>query len=200
MFTGLVQRMGTVTAVEDGRGGRTLRVTAAGPDSGLELGESIAVNGACLTVADRDGTGVSFQAGPETLAKTNLGMLKPGDRVNVERALRVGDALGGHFVTGHVDCTGTVVEIRTEGEWLFVSFGYPPEFDVLLVPKGSVAVDGVSLTVVSVETGRLSVMLVPHTRAQTTLGQRDVGSVVNLEFDLLAKHVRRLVGKAASGV
>jgi riboflavin synthase len=194
MFTGLVQALGTVRAAEDdGHGGRVLRIEESVLAPHLALGESVAVDGACLTVVSRDADTFTFQAGPETLAKTTLGRLAPGDRVNLERALRAGDLLGGHFVTGHVDCVGTVREKLPAGDWLTVWFTHPPEFGELLVAKGSVAVDGVSLTVVDVEPGRFSVMLIPHTRDHTTLGFKEPGASVNLEFDLLAKHVRKLV-------
>src|SRR5262245_29418606 len=129
MFTGLVQTLGTVRAAEDdGRGGRTLRIAGAGLAGGLAVGDSLALNGACLTLTGRDGDDFSFQAGPETLAKTNLGTLVPGDRVNLEPALRAGDALGGHFVTGHIDATGKILEKSSSGEWSTIWFGYPPEF------------------------------------------------------------------------
>lgn len=192
MFTGLVQALGTVRDVADVKGGRRLRVCEPALAPTLQLGESVAVCGACLTVVATGGDTFDFEVGPETLAKTTLGMLAAGDRVNLERALRVGDALGGHFVTGHVDCVGTVLEEVVTGEWLTVWFGFPPEFADLLVSKGSVAVDGVSLTVVDAGRDRLSVMLIPHTRAQTTLGTKKPGDAVNLEFDLLAKHVQKL--------
>jgi riboflavin synthase len=194
MFTGLVQTLGTVRAVtDDGHGGRLLVVAEPGLARRVTAGESISVNGACLTVVTHDAETLAFQAGPETLAKTNLGGLAVGDRVNLERSLRVGDLLGGHFVTGHIDCTGTVLDRQPNGDWLTVWFGFPAEFADLLVSKGSVAVDGVSLTVVEALADRFSVMLIPHTRDHTTLGTRPVGGVVNLEFDLLAKHVRKLL-------
>jgi riboflavin synthase len=194
MFTGLVQALGTVrSATDDGHGGRTLTVSESSMGPKLEVGESVAVNGACLTVVKRDGDSFAFQVGPETLAKTALRALAVGDRVNLERALRAGDAIGGHFVTGHIDCVGSVLEKHESGEWLTVWFAYPKEFGELLVVKGSVAVDGVSLTVVDVEPERFSVMMIPHTRDHTTLGLKGPGAAVNLEFDLLAKHVRKLV-------
>ncbi len=192
MFTGLVQALGTVRAVTDEQGGRRLRVAEPAIAPALQSGESVAVCGACLTVVAHDADAFDFEVGPETLAKTTLGRLATGDRVNLERALRVGDALGGHFVTGHVDCVGTVLTEEVTGEWLTVWFGFPLEFGDLLVGKGSVAVDGVSLTVVDAQADRLSVMLIPHTRAHTTLGTKKPGDAVNLEFDLLAKHVQKL--------
>ena len=195
MFTGLVQSLGTVRAATDGHGGRRLRVAEPGVAPHLQLGESVAVNGACLTVVAVIGDAFDFEVGPETLAKTTLGRLAAGDRVNLERALRAGDALGGHIVTGHVDCVGTVLEAAVAGDWLTVWVGFPPGFDALLVGKGSVAVDGVSLTVVEALADRFSVMLIPHTRDHTTLGAKAPGAPVNLEFDLIAKHVQKLFEK-----
>lgn len=193
MFTGLVQALGTVRAVTDARGGRRLRVAEPALASNLELGESVAVDGACLTVVACEGDGFDFEVGPETLVKTTLGRLVAGDRVNLERALRAGDLLGGHFVTGHVDSVGQVLESTVTGDWLTVWFGFPAsDFGSLLVGKGSVAVDGVSLTVVDARADRFSVMLIPHTREHTTLGWKKPGAAVNLEFDLIAKHVQKL--------
>lgn len=194
MFTGLVQALGTVSRVEgDGHGGRRLRVNEPTLAPVLAIGESVAVNGACLTVVERAGDGFDFQLGPETVNRTTLGGFAPGDRVNLERALRVGDTIGGHFVSGHVDCVGRVARREAGGEWHTVWFDVPAEFDDLLVVKGSVAIDGVSLTLVDVRPGRVSAMLIPHTLANTTLGSKDIGAAVNLEFDLLAKHVRKLM-------
>lgn len=194
MFTGLVQSLGRVAAaVDDGDGGRALTIVEAALAPTLVLGESIAVNGCCLTVTAVEADRFTFQAGPETLAKTNLGQLAPGDPVNLERALRVGDRLGGHFVTGHIDGVGAIAKTEQHGEWLMIEFTCPPEYDELMVIKGSIAVDGVSLTLVSTEPGRFSVMLIPHTRDHTTLGSKDVGAPVNLELDLLSKHLRKLI-------
>ena len=174
----------------DGHGGRLLGISALVPVPAV--GDSVAVNGACLTVVGV-GAAVLFQVGPETLAKTNLGELKVGDRVNLEAALRVGDPVGGHFVSGHIDTVGHVADRIPSGDWETVWFAFPPDFSELVVEKGSVAVDGVSLTVVDAPPGRLSVMLIPHTVDHTTLGRKPVGAALNLEFDLLAKHVRRIV-------
>jgi riboflavin synthase len=194
MFTGLVQALGTVRAVEDdGHGGRRFGVAEPGFASHLTVGESVAVNGACMTVIDCESAWFVFEAGPESLARTTLGELAPGDRVNLERALRVGDPLGGHFVSGHVDGTGIIRDRTIDGEWETLWVEFPPSFGELLVEKGSIAVDGVSLTLVDVTKDRFSVMLIPHTRQHTTLGIKPTGAAVNLEFDLLAKHVRKLV-------
>ncbi len=189
MFTGLVEALGTVRSIEpDGAGGCTLAIAVPFATE-LNLGESIAVNGCCLSVVDSTVDSCRFQAGPETLAKTNLGRLIAGDRVNLERSLRVGDRMGGHIVTGHVDGIGTIAERLPQGDWQIVWFAGPRELIAQLVPKGSVAVDGVSLTVVEVRDDRFSVMLIPLTLAATTLGIKPVGAAINLETDLIGKHV-----------
>lgn len=189
MFTGLVEALGRVHAVEpDGAGGATLAI-AAPFTAELTLGESVAANGCCLTVVDRAAGVCRFQAGPETLARTNLGSLRPGDPINLERSLRFGDRLGGHLVTGHVDAVGSVAARRKEGDWEFAWFVGPESLLRQVVPKGSIAVDGVSLTVVDVRPDRFSVMLIPHTLSVTTLGAKGVGAAVNLETDLIGKYV-----------
>jgi riboflavin synthase len=160
----------------------------------LTLGESIAVNGCCLTVVAGEGEQFVVQAGPETLFRTNLGGKRAGDRVNLERSLRVGDRLGGHFVQGHIDLTAPLHQRRLEGEWEFLSFSLSAAWTRLLVPKGSIAADGVSLTLVDVWADGFSVMIIPHTRANTTLGLLEPGDLVNIEIDILAKHAAKLVG------
>jgi len=194
LFTGLVEILGQVDRVEDEGPGRRFRLAWPGFEGTFVLGESIAVNGCCLTVISSDGATFDVQAGPETLIRTNLGSKKAGDPVNLERSLRVGDRLGGHFVQGHVDTTAELVERRPEGEWDFLSFALDPSWTPLMVPKGSIAVDGVSLTLVDVGPDRFSVMLIPHTLAATTLGTLKPGDRVNIEADMLAKHVAKLVG------
>lgn len=193
MFTGLVEALGRVVDAVEEAGGRRLVLDWPGFDGTLAIGESVAVNGCCLTVVAAEGTRFSVQAGPETLLRTNLGSKAAGDAVNLERSLRVGDRLGGHFVQGHVDTTAALLERRPEGEWDFLAFGLDPEWTPLMVPKGSVAVDGVSLTLVDVGPDRFSVMLIPHTLAVTTLGTLRPGDRVNIEADMLAKHVRKLL-------
>jgi len=164
---------------------------------GVELGESICVSGACLTVAERDGTVASFALSPETLARTGLGLLGPGSRVNLERSLRVGDRLGGHFLTGHVDGMGRLIEIRSQEAFAEFRFEAPPGLLALMVEKGSVGVDGVSLTVSRVHDDGFEVALIPETLRRTTLGDMRTGNPVHLETDLLAKHVARLAWCAA---
>lgn len=193
MFTGLVQALGTVSAVaDDGHGGRLLTILEGAIAPQLTTGESVAVNGVCLTVVKEAGESFVFQVGPETVTRTTFGSLVASDRVNLERALRAGDPIGGHFVTGHIDCVGRITKREVSGEWETVWFELPKEFDDLLVGKGSIAIDGISLTLVDVKPGQASVMLIPHTLAHTTLGHKPVGGPVNLEFDLIAKHVRKL--------
>lgn len=209
MFTGLVEAVGRVSAVVPEEAGIRLKIEA--PASLTEsdrdrcrLGDSIAINGCCLTVVDvasataNAGEHWTFQAGSETLSKTNLGALQAGSTVNLERSLPAGGRLGGHFVQGHVDGVGRVESIDREGEWVFMAFAVPLELSRFLAPKGSIAVDGVSLTVVSTKPGWFNVALIPHTLSQTTLGLRTVGDVVNVETDMLAKYVDALL--AARGI
>lgn len=188
MFTGLIEALGTINGVSTDDHGQMLSVAVhfAGE---VELGESISINGCCLSVVSVSAGVCSFQVGPETLKRTNLGKLSRGDRVNMERSLRLGDRLGGHIVSGHIDAVGTIAERLAQGDWETVWFAGPAEVVAQLVPKGSVAVDGVSLTVVEVQRGRFSVMLIPLTLAATTLGGKRVGAEVNLETDLIGKHV-----------
>jgi riboflavin synthase len=191
MFTGLVETLATVERIEPDGPGRTLVIAAPTIAPELTLGESVAVNGACLTVVAHDMRTCRFQAGPETLQRTNLVELTTGDRVNLERSLRVSDRLGGHLVQGHIDGLGHIAERRREGDWDIVWFRCSKALTAQMVSKGSVAVDGVSLTLVDVEADRFNVALIPHTLAQTTLGFKQPGASVNLETDLLAKYVRK---------
>ena len=193
VFTGLVEALGRIEGVEDEGPGRRFRLAWPGFSGAFDLGESIAINGCCLTVVSSEGASFDVQAGPETLLRTNLGSKRSGDPVNLERSLRVGDRLGGHFVQGHVDTTAALVERRPEGEWDFLAFALDADWTRLMVPKGSIAVDGVSLTLVEVGPERFSIMLIPHTLASTTLGTLRPGDRVNIEADMLAKHVAKLL-------
>ncbi len=195
MFTGLVETLGTVQRVEIEGSGRNLTVAAPTLTSEVKAGDSVAVNGACLTVVGHDGALLRFQVGPETLGLTNLGDLVAGDCVNLELPLRLSDRLGGHLVQGHVDGIGQIAERIPQGDrgsepgWELVWFTCPPELAGQLVPKGSVAVDGISLTVVEVASDRFSVALIPHTLKETTLGLKRTGAAVNIETDLIGKYV-----------
>jgi riboflavin synthase len=192
MFTGIVESVGTI--VELGvRGTGRLIVGTSLPVERLPLGASIAVDGVCLTVVERSAGRFAADLGPETLARTTLGGRQVGDRVHLERPLAVGDALGGHMVAGHVDGVGTIVRSEARGDAREVEIAAPAELSRYLVSKGSIAVDGVSLTINQVSGDRFGVTLVPHTLAVTLLGQRPVGGPCNLEADLIAKHVDRLV-------
>ncbi len=194
MFTGLVEGQGTIRGLTPE--GDAIRLDVELPTTmtdGLGIGDSVAINGCCLTVIEIDGPVAAFQAGTETLSKTNLGKLDVGHPANLERSLPVDGRLGGHFVQGHVDGVGEVISIDCDGEWVTMWFRVPAPLARLLVPKGSVAVDGISLTVVNVEDDRFSVALIPHTLEVTTLGIRNVGDPVNIETDILGKYVERLL-------
>jgi riboflavin synthase len=197
VFTGLVEGLGRLERVVAESSGRMITTTWPGlsGDDPLQLGESVAVNGCCLTVTRVEGENFDVQAGPETLHRTNLGNKQTGDPVNLERALKVGARLGGHFVQGHIDTTAVVRDRRQDGEWEFIAFEIEPVWTPLMVSKGSIAVDGVSLTLVDVGSDLFSVMLIPHTLAMTTLGTTRPGDRVNVEVDILAKHVQKLLGK-----
>lgn len=196
MFTGLVEAMGRVESVAEEAGGKRFAVRWDGLDAPLAIGESVAVNGCCLSVVATEPGRFEVQAGPETLLRTNLGDRRPGDPVNLERSVRVGDRLGGHIVQGHVDATATLRERRPEGDYEFLAFDVDPSWTALMVEKGSIAVDGVSLTLVDVEPAGFSIMLIPHTLAVTTLGTLKPGDRVNIEADILAKHVQKLLSQA----
>jgi riboflavin synthase len=191
MFTGLVQSLAKVTELEPV--GPGVRLTIAEPTiaSSASIGDSIAINGCCLTVVAMDGDQLSFDAGEETLSRTTLGDVKAGNSVNVESSLRMGDSLGGHLVSGHIDTVGTVDERHDDADWSKFWFRVPAELTRQMASKGSVAVDGVSLTLVDVERERFSVALIPHTLQVTTLGRRQIGDRVNIETDILAKYVER---------
>ncbi len=197
MFTGLVEGKVTLVARLDQGHGHRLTFDLAELADGVVLGDSIALAGCCLTVVARDGSQCAFELGSETLSRTLFGVLELGQSVNCERSVRAGDRLGGHFVTGHVDAIGNVIERRDEGEWRFLHFHGPQPLMRHMASKGSVAIDGVSLTVVHADDDSFSVALIPHTLDATTLGRLIKGSQVHLESDILAKYVaRQLEGTA----
>ncbi|MDI5964735.1 riboflavin synthase [Streptantibioticus silvisoli] len=197
MFTGIVEELGEVTAVEDLADAS--RFTLRGPlvTEGAGHGDSIAVNGVCLTVVSTaDGT-FTADVMAETLKRSSLGALRPGSRVNLERPMALGGRLGGHLVQGHVDGTGTIVERVPAEHWEIVRVSLPAELSRYVVEKGSITVDGISLTVVEANAGDFTVSLIPTTLALTTLGRKGPGDPVNLEVDVLAKYVERLLGDRA---
>lgn len=199
MFTGIVETQGRVVALTPGETGARLTIETSTQSMDLTVGESIAVNGACLTVVRGGGTTFTADLSPETLVRTTLGDLTPQDRVNLERPLRVGDRLGGHFVTGHVDGVGHIIRREPAGESTWMWIGFAPPLGMYLAPKGSIAVDGVSLTLVEVLGESFSVCLVPHTLAITTLGWKGPGSLVNVEVDLLSRYLERLLSSQITG-
>lgn len=191
MFTGIVQALAKVSRVEQKPPGCLLVVYSPEVAADAVIGESIALNGCCLTlVAALDGH-IHFEAGPETLSRTNLNSLKPGSRVNVERSLQVGDRLGGHFVTGHIDGQGRLIRREDDRDWSSFWFAADEALCRQMVPKGSIAIDGVSLTLVNVADDNFSVALIPHTLTVTTLGSLAPGDTVNLETDLIGKYVQK---------
>ena len=199
MFTGIVRELGRVEAVDGGGAGVRLRVLAHETAGKTALGDSVAVNGVCLTAVGVSGGVLAFDAVPETLRRTTLGRLRRGEAVNVEPALRAGEPLGGHIVQGHVDGVGAVRSLEPEGDGMRLELQTPPEILRYCVEKGSIAVEGVSLTIAGLGAGTLSIALVPHTLEATTLGRLEPGDPVNLEADVLAKHVERLLEGRLSG-
>lgn len=193
MFTGLIMELGEVAALEKKAGNARLSVRAREVVPDAAIGDSISVNGACLTVTAIDNNILSFDVSHETLKSTNLESMKKGDRVNLEPSLRPGSKLGGHFVTGHIDGSGKIRSKTTAGNVLKIEIEAPADVLKYLVGKGSVAVDGISLTVVDVFRDAFSLVIIPHTAKITTLGFKNVGDTVNLEPDILAKYVARFV-------
>lgn len=189
MFTGIVRELGRVEAVEETAEGVRLRVSGPETAAGARVGDSVAVNGVCLTVTGTSDGLLAFDAVPETLRRSTLGRLEGGAGVNLEPALQAGDSVGGHFVQGHVDGVGRVRKASAEG----VVIQAPPEILRYCVEKGSIAVEGVSLTIAQLDGDSFAVALVPHTKEATTLGRAQVGDEVNLEVDMLAKYVEKLV-------
>jgi riboflavin synthase len=202
MFTGLVEDLGQITeSASAPAGGRRLVIETALPLPEISLGDSVAVDGVCLTVVAKGQKSFSFDVSAESVTRSTVGERKRGDRVHLERALRMGDRLGGHMVQGHVDAVGSIERLSPLGEAVRVEFACPPEVGRYLIEKGSIAVDGVSLTVNEVFAERgFSVVLVPHTLEKTTLAQKGAGGKVNLEIDLIAKYVERLLPQRKAGI
>ena len=196
MFTGIIEEVGKITSATR----RNLVITTSDALQGIELGGSIAVNGVCLTITNFKANSFSVDIMPETLMRTNLGLLRVGDRVNLEQPLALGRRLGGHLVQGHVDDTGRVASVTWDGKTMLIRFEASPEMMRYIVDKGFIAVDGVSLTVVAKNTGSFQVSIVDYTREHTTLGNRQVGDLVNLEVDIVAKYVEQLSQPHSAGI
>lgn len=193
MFTGLIEQVGEIRRTQPRAGGLDIVVHAPGIAGELTIGESVSINGACLTVEQNDDSTFTAHAGEETLRRTTLQEAKSGTRANLERALLPGSRLGGHFVQGHVDGIGRVTARQSAGSTVWFEFAAPPELAQYIAPKGSIAVDGVSLTVVDCTGAQFRVAIIPHTLGATNLGERQPGDPVNLEVDVLAKYVARLL-------
>jgi riboflavin synthase len=191
MFSGIVERMGTVRRLISDPPGVRLVIESPEVAAATGIGDSIAINGCCLTVVTVDERTFGFDVGPETLKRTNLGRLAEGSLVNLERSLKIGAELGGHFVTGHIDAVGLLDERQDDKDWSTFWFRLPRQLTLQMASKGSIAVDGVSLTLVDVEDERFSVALIPYTLQITTLGRLQIGDPVNLETDVLAKYVEK---------
>jgi riboflavin synthase len=198
MFTGLIQEIGTVHRVLPGEAYR-LGIHAGKVLEGIELGDSISVDGVCLTVVTSDRSGFEVDAMPETIEKTTLKFLRIGSRVNLEPSLKLGDKMGGHWVLGHVDATGRILSTRRVGNAIEYEISIPHELSRYLVPKGSIAIDGTSLTVIDCGEDSFTIGVIPHTSKNTTIGEKGVGSYVNLETDVIGKYVYRYVGGASRG-
>jgi riboflavin synthase len=199
VFTGIIQGLGTLVDKRSAGGGMIFVLEADFELTDPEEGESIAVNGACLTARDIRGRRFGVDVSPESLARTGLGRLQSGSRVNLERALRLSDRLGGHLVSGHVDAQARVEERRSTGDFTLFTFALDPGLTKYIIEKGSVALDGVSLTVNSCERGRFAVSIIPHTLQVTTLGRLKPGDQVNVEVDMIGKYVEKMLAEKPAG-
>jgi riboflavin synthase len=192
MFSGIVEAIGTVGALTATGPGRRVRIVTA-LAAGMAVGDSLAVNGVCLTVVSAASGAVEADVGPETLRVTTMGSLRPGQRVNLERAVALGGRLGGHLVQGHVDSVATIAAVRPAAGSVWLTVAFPPALAPYVIPKGSVAVDGVSLTVANLDAATFDIQMVPYTVQATTLGERRPGETVNLECDMIGKYVVRMM-------
>ena len=193
MFTGIIEEIGSVINSSLTGGFGELRIGAALVLEGCKLGDSVAVNGVCLTVTRMNDREIAFDVSAETLSRSNLGTLKKGDQVNLERALAADGRFGGHMVSGHIDGTGTLNDRRREGNAIIFTLNAPPAIIRYLIEKGSIAIDGISLTITALTENNFSVAVIPHSLEQTTLGQKNIGATVNLENDLVAKYIEKLL-------
>jgi len=199
MFTGIIEGLGTITGIQSSGKGSSFSLTADFSLEGTRIGDSIAVNGACLTAVQVGGNQFKVDVAPETLSLTNLGQSKVGERVNLERALSLSGRLDGHLVSGHIDGTGTIKSRQNMGNAIIVSFAIPEAIAYYMIRKGSVAVDGISLTINDCQSNSFSVSIIPHTAALTTVGFKKLGETVNIETDMIGKYVERFIKKGSAG-
>lgn len=199
MFTGLIETVGSITKVLPRGNYRVLTVDSDLPGGEIVVGESIACNGACLTVVEKSAARFTVEMSQETAARTAAGRFDSGAKLNLERALRVGDRLGGHFVSGHIDGVGRIDRLQQIGDSWEIGIGFDPQFDSWVIEKGSIAIDGISLTINDCHNGWLSVNVIPHTWRGTNLADRNIGDPVNLEFDLIGKYVAKMKAPDQSG-
>jgi riboflavin synthase len=193
MFTGIIEEVGAIRGIQAHAKGGRVTVSARGVLDDIKIGDSVAINGVCLTVVEFNSNSLAFDISEETLARTTLGRLRAGNCVNLERALKVGDRLGGHIVQGHVDATGQFISKHPAGDGILMRFNYPAEIGCYICLKGSITVDGISLTVAGLGQGWFEVAIIPHTLKVTNLGALSSGDTVNLEVDILAKYIERLM-------
>jgi len=199
MFTGIVIDTFPVTAIEPGQGSTRIQLDLGDVAAGIAIGDSVAINGACLTALSVTGARAAFEAVPETLALTTLGTLRVGERVNIELAMRPTDHFGGHFVQGHIDGVGKIESIQPQGDQHLLRIGLDSKLAAQVVPKGSITLDGVSLTVIDTGPQGLSVALIPHTRERTTFGMREAGDRINVEIDILSKTLLHYLARIHAG-
>lgn len=197
MFTGIIQELGVVEDIGKSGSIYRLAIRAKNIDKGVKIGDSICLNGVCLTVASKKGDLLNFDIMAETTRNSNLAALVKGDKVNLEGSLRAGATMDGHFVLGHVDCVGIVEYIRKTGDGFMLRIGFPEKFSPLIVEKGSIALDGVSLTVSRADKNAFEIHIIPHTLKSTTLNMKDAGDAVNLEFDILGKYIAKGMGSGS---
>lgn len=199
MFTGIIEEIGEVKDVSSANESKKLEIKAKKILEGLQVGESININGACQTVVEVRPDSFVVQAVKETLKRSNLGLLKKGDSVNLERALRLSDRLGGHLLSGHIDCTSEIKSISSDGNSSIFEFSLPADYSDLVIEKGSIAVEGISLTVSELKKSSFTVAIIPFTLKVTTLGEKKAGDLANLEFDMLGKYVKRILAEKENG-
>lgn len=199
MFTGIIEETNEIKSIASGAESKKLEIKANKVLSGLQIGESVNINGACQTVIKVKPDSFVVESVKETLKRSNLNLLKKGDRVNLERALKLSDRLGGHLLTGHVDCTAEIKSISSDGDSSIFEFSLPPDYSTLVVEKGSIAIEGISLTVAELKKSSFTVAIIPFTLKMTNLRDKRVKDIVNLEFDLFGKYVKRILAEKENG-